>query len=269
MRSIHDRDQSTDVYKHMKKVLTIISKTIYGTVVLAVVAMALLFIGTKVDVLGYELRVVKSGSMEPAIPTGSLVLITPAESYEVGDVVTYHTGAAGSIPVTHRIMRKTVGEQQTYYATQGDANEDMDPSPVPHPRVIGRVSQHLPFIGYAIEFARTPLGFALLIGIPAAMIILDEFANIIWEYRKYRFAKRKNPTNLAKGDPRHDEVTKEKPLPLQTLERAAVREETQVSFAPKSVTQKKERVTAAHAQKERQTKAFDMVSDYSYKRRSI
>lgn len=175
----------------MKKVLITISKVIYGLVVLTVVALACLFIGTKVDLFGYELRVVQSGSMEPAIPTGSVVLIAPAAVYEVGDVVTYHTGRAGSIPVTHRIIKKTVGEQHTYYATQGDANEDVDPSPVAHQRVMGKVTTHLPYVGYVIEFARTPLGFALLIGIPALVIILDEVANIAWEIHKYRFARRR------------------------------------------------------------------------------
>lgn len=175
----------------MKVVLITISRTLYALVVLTVVAMALLFIGTKIDVFGYELRVVQSGSMEPAIPTGSIVMIAPATSYNVGDVVTYHTGRAGSIPVTHRIVRKTEGEQHTYYATQGDANEDVDPSPVAESRVMGKVFAHLPYIGYAIEFARTPLGFALLIGIPATVIVLDEIANIAWEFHKYRFARRR------------------------------------------------------------------------------
>lgn len=231
----------------MKKTLTIITRTIYGIVVFAVVAMALLFIGTKIDVLGYELRVVKSGSMEPVIPTGSIVLIMPTESYEVGDVVTYHTGTAGSIPVTHRIMKKTEGEQQTYYATKGDANEDMDPSPVSHPRIMGKVSYHLPYVGYAIEFARTPLGFALLIGIPAALIILDEFATIIWEFRKYLFARRKE--GVKEDDGGESVVVKREsqekvadiipsPVPERSMQDIIVRREAPASFAPKSVTQR-------------------------------
>ncbi len=240
----------------MKKTLKMITKTIYGTIVLVVVAMALLFIGTKIDVLGYELRVVKSGSMEPVIPTGSVVLIMPSETYAVGDVVTYHTGAAGSIPVTHRIMKKTEGEQQTYYATKGDANEDMDPSPVSHPRVMGKVALHIPFIGYAIEFARTPLGFALLIGIPAALIILDEFATIIWEFRKYFFARRKESSkDDVKGNPRQEddggepmivarefqtEVAQTIPVapPARLMRDIIVRRETPISFTPKSVLER-------------------------------
>ena len=235
----------------MKKVLNIIIKTIYGLVVAAVVAMALLFVGTKIDMFGYELRVVKSGSMEPAIPTGSIVLITPAENYDVGDVVTYDLGTAGSIPVTHRIVKKTEGEQHLYYATKGDANEDIDPSPVPVQRIMGKVRVHLPYLGYAIAFARTPLGFGLLIGIPALIIILDEIANIIWEFHKYRFAQRRQKKSPG-------ETPERKPEPRDVVKSAATQTTaSSVSFTPRSV---------------REQKAVRPVVDmqrYEFKRRSV
>lgn len=224
----------TSASKRMKKVLTTISRFTYGLVVLAVVAMALLFIGTKIDLFGYEMRVVKSGSMEPAIPTGSIVLVAPVESYEVGDVVTYHTGQAGSIPVTHRIVKKNQGEQHLYYLTKGDANEDMDPSPVAHQRVMGKVTAHLPFMGYAIEFARTPLGFALLIGIPALVIILDELANIAWEFHKYRFARRRQG-KVGYRTPARDRRPRDVGRPHQKKQPT---NERSTSFTPQSVIKK-------------------------------
>ena len=81
----------------MKQFGTFIWNTIYTLVVLAVLALALLFVGTKVSLLGYEVKVVQSGSMEPAILTGSLVVITNAAEYMLGDVVTY--GEDGSNPI--------------------------------------------------------------------------------------------------------------------------------------------------------------------------
>ena len=240
----------------MKTILTTIMRIIYGTVVLAVVAVALLFVGSKIGTFGYELRIVKSGSMEPSIPTGSVVLSQPAEAYEVGDVVTYATGRAGSIPVTHRIVKKTIGEQHTYFLTKGDANEDIDPSPVALERVLGKVRLHLPYLGYAIEFARTPLGFLLLIGIPAALIVLDEFANIVWEFHKYRFARRRQgkvgyrtPARERRprdvGRPHQPPAPKEKPA----------------SFAPVSVAQSGSKDTGVRP-------AIDMQR-YELKRHSV
>lgn len=170
----------------MKQFGTFIWNTIYTLVVLAVLALALLFVGTKVSLLGYEVKVVQSGSMEPAILTGSLVVITNAAEYMLGDVVTYGEDSRTNVPVTHRIVEKEGAGARATFITKGDANEEVDPVPVQPRDIIGKVAFTLPYLGYLIEFARTKLGFALLIGIPALFIILDEFANIVWEIRKYR-----------------------------------------------------------------------------------
>lgn len=175
----------------IKKISTIFIQSIYTLLVVAVLALALLFVGTKVDILGYEVKIVKSGSMEPAIMTGGIVVVTPSTLYEVGDVVTYGRNAPGQIPVTHRIIEKNGQGRNTTYITKGDANEDADPNVVTQRYVLGKVVFTIPYLGYVIEFARTPLGFLFLIGVPALLIILDEFANIMWEFHKYRFRKRK------------------------------------------------------------------------------
>lgn len=51
--------------------------------------------------LGYEVYVVVSGSMEPAIPVGSAlyVEIVPPEEVEVGDVIAFYDRGA---VITHR-----------------------------------------------------------------------------------------------------------------------------------------------------------------------
>ena len=54
-------------------------------------------------VFGWGNAVVLSGSMEPELPVGSLLLIHREESYEVGEIVTYED-ENGSL-VTHRLRR--------------------------------------------------------------------------------------------------------------------------------------------------------------------
>ncbi len=174
----------------MKKAGKIFINTIYLAVVLVVLTTALLFVGTKVDLLGYEVKIVKSGSMEPAIHTGSIIVIAPGQTYGIGDVVTYGKDTRSHIPVTHRIVEKRGEGSLATYITKGDANEDKDTKAVGGKDVIGKVAFSIPYLGFVIEFARTPLGFLLLIGLPALLIILDELANIVWEARVY-FAKRK------------------------------------------------------------------------------
>jgi len=174
----------------MKKISIVIANILYTAVVIAVLALALLFVGTKINLFGYEAKVVQSGSMEPYILTGSLIVIAPAEQYRLGDVVTYGPDTSKSVPVTHRIVEKNSEGARAQFVTKGDANEDPDPIAVLQRDIIGKVMFSLPYLGYVIEFARTKLGFGLLIGIPALLIILDEFANITWEVHKYRHRRR-------------------------------------------------------------------------------
>lgn len=72
---------------------------------------------------GNKPAVIVSGSMEPAIKTGALVLIhfSDFEDCEVGDVITYYHPGFNEL-ITHRIVEK--GED--YYWTQGDANQEHD-----------------------------------------------------------------------------------------------------------------------------------------------
>ena len=49
-----------------------------------------------------ELKIVQSGSMEPAILTGSIVVIKPSSAYEVGEVITFGSDTKTQVPTTHR-----------------------------------------------------------------------------------------------------------------------------------------------------------------------
>ena len=55
---------------------------------------------------GYKFMIVSSGSMEPELPVGSLIIVTPCEYDELkyGDIVTFK---GGEITFTHRVVGKT------------------------------------------------------------------------------------------------------------------------------------------------------------------
>ncbi len=168
--------------------MKIISHTFYALFVIALIAVVGVFMATLVPVPGgVEVKIVKSGSMEPAIPTGSLVLIAPAQSYVVGDVVTFGEDTKSEIPTTHRVV-SIAGDT---FTTKGDANEEADQQPVMRNEIIGKVWLHVPYAGFLLDFARQPLGFALLIGVPAVIIILDELINIFSEVKRLRRRKDK------------------------------------------------------------------------------
>lgn len=148
------------------------------------VAVGGLFLAATLPIPGQvELKIVKSGSMEPSIMTGGLVVIQPAETYRVGDVITFGADTKQHVPTTHRVISMSEEGGRTVYTTQGDANEEADPNPVYEQEVIGRVIFSMPYAGYILDFARQPFGFALLIAVPAAVVIMGELMALWREFR--------------------------------------------------------------------------------------
>jgi signal peptidase I len=122
-----------------------------------------------------QLLKVMSGSMEPAIKTGSLVLVKATEpsNLKEGDVITYTTNSPLS-PITHRVV-KVESENNTFkFITKGDANNNSDIDEVSENQVLGKVVTNTPYLGYVSNWTKTPIGFVLLIIIPALFIIINE-----------------------------------------------------------------------------------------------
>ena len=73
-------------------------------------------------IYGYGFLVVLTGSMEPEINSGGLVVVKEGE-YEVNDVITYETE---NLLVTHRIIEKNIVNGKIEYICKGDANNEND-----------------------------------------------------------------------------------------------------------------------------------------------
>jgi len=94
---------------------------------------------------------VLSGSMEPAYPVGTLVIVRATDPAEIriGDVLTYQAESGRAVFVTHRVVARASESDGTLsFTTQGDANTAADAEPVLAAQVVGRVSYALPFLGY-------------------------------------------------------------------------------------------------------------------------
>lgn len=92
-----------------------------------------------------EVGIVKSGSMEPAIPTGSIVYIAKSslDKIHVNDIIAYRMN---DMIVIHRII--DFAEEGKGYITQGDNNKTKDISPVSFEQLNGKVVFHIPYLGY-------------------------------------------------------------------------------------------------------------------------
>ena len=104
--------------------------------------------------------VILSGSMEPALSPGDVVIVSDSASVQVGDVITFDGG--DTVPITHRI----IGVEDGQYITKGDANENVDGAAVPPVNVLGRVVLTIPVVGYVVLWANTPVGQILLVVVP-------------------------------------------------------------------------------------------------------
>lgn len=94
---------------------------------------------------------VRSGSMEPAIATGSIVVVRPVDvaTIEVGDVITYQLRSGESVLVTHRVVGVDTGDGIAF-RTQGDANGAADAAPVQAGQVMGEVWYQVPWVGHLV-----------------------------------------------------------------------------------------------------------------------
>ncbi len=165
----------------------------YYLFIAAIAALGLLLVLALFPIEGnIQIKIVKSGSMEPTIHTGSIVVVKPAARYQKGDIVTFGPDTKKEIPITHRIVEVKGEGAQMRFLTKGDANEDADMKEIASREVIGKMLFSIPYLGYVIDFARKPLGFFLLIIIPACIVIIDESITI---WKELRTGRRKAEQN--------------------------------------------------------------------------
>ncbi len=126
-----------------------------------IVALWLLVLGTVLayvigsrlaPLTGHHLIVIRGGSMEPAIPLGSLVALRPVPADEIrpGDVVTMQL--RNDTLVTHRVVRVAELADGPHLETKGDNNAEPDPVLVPAASALGVVAVEVPYAGFLVAF---------------------------------------------------------------------------------------------------------------------
>ena len=119
------------------------------------------------QVLGYSVFRVMTGSMEPEIPEGSLLLVhkTDPNTLEAGDVISFFSPdptLEGAVN-THRVVRweEEAGSRRFY--TKGDANGMEDSYPVDAAQVVGEVVFVSRGLGRLVTLLSNPLVFGAVI----------------------------------------------------------------------------------------------------------
>lgn len=114
---------------------------------------------------GYGASVVLSGSMEPALSVGDLLILKEETSYRVDDIVVYQSG---KMAVVHRI----VAMDEEAVVTQGDANNTPDEA-FPVSAIKGKVIRAIPMAGNLVWALKSPMA---LLGIMALTVALLELS---------------------------------------------------------------------------------------------
>lgn len=113
----------------------------------------------------------RSGSMAPTMPTGTLAFAdeVSASEIEVGDVVCVITGTG--VRVTHRVVAVELIGEDAVLTLKGDANAAADAEQY---RVASayRVVGHVPFLGRLVAAASQPWGVAVLIVVVGGLLLL-------------------------------------------------------------------------------------------------
>lgn len=163
----HGRITTPTIFKGVRavfyKVYTNLTNIITWAVILCVIAAAMLFAAPKL--LGITPYIVMSGSMEPAIHTGSVAYIGESdEAPDKGDIIGFIAGDGKA--VVHRVHDKTIDG----YVTKGDANNAPDMALTQQQNIIGPYLGSIPAAGYVLAYVS---GAKVAIGplqIPAAVL---------------------------------------------------------------------------------------------------
>lgn len=144
-----------------------------------------------VNLFGYRIFYVVTGSMEPTIPAGSVVITrsSPASEYSVGDVITFRSKISEIFgqPNTHRIVEIQNTDDEVQYITRGDANNANDSIPVKSSEIYGKVvwnSNKMQWFGTVFTFLTTPFGFLFVILLPILAITISQLKDFIKTYKE-------------------------------------------------------------------------------------
>ena len=128
---------------------------------------------------------VMSGSMEPAIGTGDVVVSTRISpmSARPGEVVTFRDPEGSGRLITHRVRSLRRAGGKAVFTTRGDANNTTEHWRVPVGGEISRVRYRIPEVGRAAVAMRGRGGVVLVLVVPLLAFGAVELARI-WRPRE-------------------------------------------------------------------------------------
>ena len=175
----------------IKKIITVIINIVFVLLIVVGILIAITLLPIKGNIKIYSVR---TGSMEPSIPVGSMIVAQPQSKYQKEEIVTFlpYNANDKKDTITHRIVDVVESESQVFYSTKGDANDEEDIGLINGNQIKGKVLLKVPALGYVIGYLKTLPGLILIIIIPTTIIVYEEVKKIKKEVAVVINNKRKN-----------------------------------------------------------------------------
>lgn len=168
------------------RIFTVVKNTIFGVMLFVLVMVVIVTLTARINgetpsLFGHAVYRVSSGSMEPSLHVGDIILCSDCDPMTLkdGDIITYNgkSGQFAGKRVTHRVIKEPYlneDDDSYYLVTKGDDNPIAD-TPISVSQVTGKFVTKLDFLNSLYNYFVTPWGLLTLIG----LIILAFFNEII------------------------------------------------------------------------------------------
>lgn len=170
------------VFRIIKLIKNIICWTLIAVLVFTLVVFFMSRInGSTPSVFGYSIFRVSSGSMEPELMVGDVILdktVDNPEDLKVGDVITFKSSDYGDLLVTHKVIKAPYEENgKLMLQTKGIANEVED-KPISVDNVKGIMICKVDYLDTVYNVFLSPWGLLILIAL-IVIIFFDEIITIV------------------------------------------------------------------------------------------
>ena len=181
-----------------KKIFNIfLTVFLIALIAIIVLTLVLRITGNTPSVAGYMIFRVSSGSMEPQLNVGDIILskeMSDISELKPGDIVSYkgmHGDTQGKL-ITHKVVKGAYSEDgKKYIVTRGIANSD-DDAPVSEEQIVGVMLCKVPLLGELYGFFLTPWGL-----IVAIALILLAFSGEFWNIFKLSRGERDDTPEIS------------------------------------------------------------------------
>lgn len=170
------------VFRIIKLIKNIICWTLIVVLVFTLVVFFMSRInGSTPSVFGYSIFRVSSGSMEPELMVGDIILdktLDNPKDLKVGDVITFKSSDYGDLLVTHKVIKAPYEENgKLMLQTKGIANEVED-KPISVDNVKGIMICKVDYLDTVYNVFLSPWGLLILIAL-IVIIFFDEIITIV------------------------------------------------------------------------------------------